>query len=258
VAGPPIGGLLVGLLGPTSVFIVDACSYFVFVAALLALELPTAFPDPADGRRLRQSIAKGPSPIRSSPILRRALLHTVAMTLPYSAVWALLPSVAVQVLGLSAVGYGVLLAAIGVGSLGGVLVFRAGAAWLGPSRLAVTANLLAGVLLIVMVRLGAPLVAVACLVGFGAASLILLTQVGAAVQFAAPDGSRARTFSVFTSIRVGGQGVGAVCFGLLGAAIGAGNAMLAAGGGFLLAAAVTRWRPPEVDVLAVPTSTPAS
>jgi predicted MFS family arabinose efflux permease len=249
VVGPPIGGLLVGLLGPTSVFVVDACSYFVFVAVLLSVDLPSAAPRPAAGR-LRHSIVEGLTTIRASPILRRALLHTVLTTLPYSAVWALLPSVAVQVLGLGAVGYGELLAAIGVGSIIGVLVFRSGVVWLGPGRLAVTANMAAAVLLSVMIGFGTPTVALGCLLGFGAASLILLTQVGATVQFAAPDGTRARVLSVFTSIRVGGQGVGALCFGLLGQAIGVGNAMLVAGGGFLLAAVVTYWRPPKLDVLA--------
>jgi predicted MFS family arabinose efflux permease len=179
----------------------------------------------------------------------------VVTTLPYSAVWALLPGVAVQVLGLGAAGYGALLAAIGVGSIVGVLLFRRGMLWLGPGRLVVTANIVAAAVLSVMIGFGASPVAVGCLLGFGAASLMLLTQVGATVQSAAPDGSRARVLSVFTSVRVGGQGVGAVCFGLLGQAIGVGNGMLVAGGGFLVAAIVTHRRPATVDVLAVPAVT---
>jgi predicted MFS family arabinose efflux permease len=251
VAGPPLGGLLVGLLGPTSVFIVDACSYFVFVAVLLSLDLPTQVTGSWAGR-FRHSIGEGMTTIRGSSVLRRALLHTVATTVPYSAVWALLPSVAVHVLGLGAVGYGLLLAAIGVGSILGVFVFGAGMQRLGPRRLAITANLTAGLLLAVLISVGAPAVALACLLGFGAASLILLTQQGASSQFAAPDASRARTLSVFTSIRVGGQGLGAVCFGLLGEGIGVRAAMWVAGGGFLLGAVITRWRPPQLDVLAAP------
>jgi predicted MFS family arabinose efflux permease len=248
VTGPPVGGVLVGLFGPTSVFVVDACSYFVFVAVLLSLDLPSTIAPPAG--RLRDSIGEGFAAIRTSSILRRALLHTTTTTLPYSAVWALLPSVAVHVLGLGAVGYGLLLAAVGAGSIAGVLVFRIAVTRLGPSRLAIAANLVSAALLIIMIASRAPPVALGCLIGFGVASLVLQTQVGATVQFAAPDGSRARTLSVFTSIRVGGQGIGAICFGLLGEAIGVGPAMMVAGGGFFLGAALTRWRPPELDVLA--------
>jgi predicted MFS family arabinose efflux permease len=87
--------------------------------------------------------------------------------------------------------------------------------------------------------------------------LIVLTQVGATVQAAAPEVSRARVLSLFTSVRVGGQGVGAVCFGLLGEAVGVRDAMLVAAGGFLLAAVVHRWRPLEVDALVVPAATGA-
>jgi predicted MFS family arabinose efflux permease len=243
VIGPPLGGLLVGLAGPQTVFALDACSYLVFAAVLVGCTVPAPPPLPAAGR-LRDEVSAGIVAIRSTPVLRRAFLHITVTTLPYSAVWALLPSVAVHLLGLGATGYGVLLAAVGVGSIVGVVAYRALTTRLGATRLLVAANVAACALLVLVVLTGAPAMAVACLFGFGLASLVMQTQLGATVQVSASDQARARTLSVFTSLRVGGQGIGAIGFGLLGQATGAGPAMIVAGAGFGVSALVAMYRPP--------------
>ena len=54
--------------------------------------------------------------------MRRILLRTMLFIAPGVALWALLPLVATQRLGLGADGYGVLFAALGIGAVLGALV----------------------------------------------------------------------------------------------------------------------------------------
>jgi predicted MFS family arabinose efflux permease len=65
------------------------------------------------------AVAAGLHFTRYSPLLRAVLVRTAAFIFAASALWALLPVIATRKLGLSAAGYGVLLASIGLGAVGG-------------------------------------------------------------------------------------------------------------------------------------------
>ena len=72
------------------------------------------------------------------------LLRTLLFVVPGAALWALLPLVASQLLGLDALGYGVLLGALGVGAVAGAAVLPRVVARLSPSRLVFAAGLVFG------------------------------------------------------------------------------------------------------------------
>ncbi|HKG52090.1 MAG TPA: MFS transporter, partial [Actinomycetales bacterium] len=64
--------------------------------------------------------------VRWSPVVRRILFRCGTFVLPATALWALLPLVATRRLGLGPGGYGLLLAALGVGAVGGAVHLRGG------------------------------------------------------------------------------------------------------------------------------------
>ena len=60
--------------------------------------------------------------LRSAPGVRRVILRSILFAAPASALWALLPLAARQRYHLGASGYGLLLAALGIGAVAGVVV----------------------------------------------------------------------------------------------------------------------------------------
>jgi predicted MFS family arabinose efflux permease len=235
VVGPPIGGLLVAAAGPTSVFGVDALSYLVFVVVLLARRPPIA-PQWTDRRRLRGSFREGLAFIRSSVPVRRILLHALLVTGPSSALWALLPSVSVQRLRLGATGYGLLLAALGAGSVAAAasMTWLNGRVRVNPLLLV---NGIATAAALAALGLGGdPLTAALALAAFGAAWLVVQTLLGSRMQLSCPDRVRARVLGLFQSIRIGGQGLAALAWGELARHTGLRSAALLAAAGMAVAA----------------------
>jgi predicted MFS family arabinose efflux permease len=240
VLGPPVGGLLVATAGPTPVFVLDALSYLAFVAVLLARwsqfspQWTHAVRRPRP--RLLGTLAEGLAYIRRSGPVRRILLHTLLVTGPSSALWALLPSTSVHRLHLGATGYGLLLAALGAGSVAAA----ASMPWL-YRRLRVDALLLGAGLTTAAAQAalgltGNRVAAAAALTVFGAAWLAVQTLLGSSMLLACPDRVRARALGLFQSIRIGGQGLGALAWGALAGHAGLRCAMLLAAAGMAVAA----------------------
>jgi MFS family permease len=118
VAGPGLGGGLVGLVGAASAMAVDAISYAVSVASLLAIRVREEAPRPAGGRPgLRAEIAEGLSFVFRHPILRKIVACTGTANLFGSMGMALEIVFLIRVLRVKPVDTGLLIA---VASLGGV------------------------------------------------------------------------------------------------------------------------------------------
>ena len=118
VAGPGLGGGLVGLVGAASAMAVDAISYAVSVASLLAIRVREEAPRPAGGRAgLRAEIAEGLSFVFRHPILRKIVACTGTANLFGSMGIALEIVFLIRVLRVKPVDTGLLIA---VASLGGV------------------------------------------------------------------------------------------------------------------------------------------
>ena len=166
--------------------------------------------------------------IRHSPITRRILLRSILFVAPAAALWALLPLVATQRLGLDAAGFGFLLGAMGIGAVAGALVMPRLRAHVSASQLIGAASLVYAVALLILALVtNLPLVA-AVLVPAGAAWLAVLSSLGAAMQMFLPTWVRARGLSAHTVVFVGGQAVAAFGWGLLGQYAGLGAALITA------------------------------
>jgi MFS family permease/quinol monooxygenase YgiN len=213
--GPAAAGVLISLAGVPIVFAVNALSYAVLAGALIVWGPATAVSGDIP-ERFVPALRAGARYIRHSRITRRILLRSILFVGPGAALWALLPLVATQRLGLDAAGFGFLLGAMGVGAIGGAIVMPWLRSHLSASQLIGAASLVYAIALLTLAFVtNLPLV-VAMLVLAGGAWLIVLGSLGAAMQMFLPEWVRARGLSAHTVVFVGGQAIGAFAWGLLG------------------------------------------
>ena len=128
VAGPGLGGGLVGLVGAASAMAVDAISYAVSVASLLAIRVREEAPRSEGGRAgLRAEIGEGLSFVLRHPILRKITACTGTANLFGSMGMALEIVFLVRVLGVRPADTGLLIAVASLGGVaGGLLAGRLG------------------------------------------------------------------------------------------------------------------------------------
>jgi len=122
LAGPAVGGLVIGLAGAGTAFIADAAT-FAFSAAAFLLMRSRSLPDPDARRSLRAEIADGIAYVRSQTWLWTTLA-TVTLSLLFfvGPVYVLMPYVVKNALGGGAEELGLVFAAGGVGAIAASLL----------------------------------------------------------------------------------------------------------------------------------------
>jgi len=148
-------------------------------------------------------------------VVRRLLLRSLLFVLPGTALWALLPLVATRRLGLGSGGYGLLLAALGVGAVAGAIVLPKIAARLSTGRMIFIASIVYAVAQIGVVLVDNLALVLLLLLPAGAAWLAVLSSLGAATQVFLPGWVRARGLSMQQIVFMGGQAVAALAWGLI-------------------------------------------
>jgi MFS family permease len=211
-AGPAVAGLLVAHIGPAAVFGLNALSFAVFAVALLRWRRAPQS-GASEAERFGPALRAGERYVRYSPQVRRILLRVTLFVLPGSVVWGLLPLVAKDELRMGASGYGVLLAALGVGAIAGALLMPRVREWLTPNQLIVLASAIYGAALLVVALVGEPVTVSLTLVAAGLAWMTLVSRMNAALQLFLPNWVRARGFAVYQVVFAGGQAVGALLWG---------------------------------------------
>ena len=163
------------------------------------------------------------------PVVRRILLRVIVFVAPAMALWALLPLVARQQLGLGAGGYGALFGALGVGAIVGALV-------LGRVRDHLSTN---GLLTAAGAALRGGFGRCSCwpracrrpwsiLVLAGLAWMAVISTLNAELQLFLPVWVRARGLAVYMVVFTGSQTVGALVWGLVAERVGVRPAFLVA------------------------------
>ena len=211
-AGPAVAGLIVAQVGSAAVFGLNALSYAVFAVALVRWRRPRRT-GPSHPERFGPALRAGEHYVRYAPVVTRLLARVVLFVLPGSAVWGLLPLVAHQELRMGASGYGVLLAALGVGAVVGALLMPRIRKGLSPSKLIVLAGLVYGVALVVVALVPSQAAVIAALVGAGLAWMTLVSRMNATLQLFLPNWVRARGFGIYQVVFAGSQALGAAIWG---------------------------------------------
>ena len=246
IVGPAIAGILLAAFGAQVCFGLNAVSYLAVIAGLLMMRLqPRPIAAAGSGwKRVQEGLTyvRG-TPAILLPVILVGLVGTFGMNFN---LWV--PLLAKQSLDVGASGFGLLMSAMGVGSLLGALLI-AFTATAGPQRsllyggAAVMGGLEIGLALAGAIPL--PLAAaMVLLAGIGFASSCTMSTANTTVQTNSPDDMRGRVMSVYMTVFAGTAPFGGLAAGGTAGAFGV-PASIAIGGAISVLAVVATtvgWR----------------
>jgi MFS family permease len=210
--GPALGGFVVSMLGADANFLLNAASFLGVIAVLYGwnrVHSPGVLP----AERIVGAMRTGLRYVRYAPPLRAVLMRTGAFIIGASALWAVMPLIARDELGLGATGYGVLLAFFG----GGAVV---GGSLLPHWDRYVSRDLLIAIFTVVFAGATAALallrnVPISCAVmaAAGASWTSTMSELNVAAQLSVPQWVRGRALSCYQIVMQGGMTLGSVAWG---------------------------------------------
>ncbi|QPH54818.1 MFS transporter [Pontivivens ytuae] len=239
--GPALAGFLIVALGIWSPFAVNAVSFVVIVAALLwwtppaepARRLPPEHVTGAIRAGLRYAMNSGP--------LKATLVRAAAFFAFASAYWAMLPLIAREVLAGGPTLYGILLAAVGAGAVGGALILPAIRKALGADRTVAAGTLGTALVLAAFAVVPNSVVAAVASALAGVSWIAVLSSLHVSAQTALPDWVRARGLSIFLTVFFGAMSAGSLVWGQVASMAGIPTALLIAAAGAVALIPLT-WR----------------
>jgi MFS family permease len=212
--GPALAGVIIAALSAGALFAVEAGLLLVIVGLVLLRVRPPG-PVRASGERFAPAVRAGIRFVRFSPPVRTVLLRGAAFSVSASALWALLPVVALGRLGLSESSFGLLMGCVGTGAILGATMLPRLRRRLAYDRMIALASIgLAGGLIALAYVPWAELVAFTLLLT-GACWLIVLSSLNTSAQRVAPGWVRARTLASFQLVMQGGLAIGSLTWGLV-------------------------------------------
>lgn len=233
--GPAAGGLILASFGAAVTYGMDVLSYVFVIAALLWWKRPAAT-DSALSENFLGAFRAGLRYTRASKELHRVLLRAAVFFLFASAVWALLPLVARQMLGGTSGFYGMLLGAVGAGAILGALVMPKLGAKLNADGLVLLASLVSAVVMGVLVFAPPKWLAVVMLVLLGMGWITALTTFNGVAQAILPNWVRGRGLAVYLMVFNGAMAAGSLGWGLVAREIGVPYALVVSGAGLVIVA----------------------
>jgi len=244
VAGPAVGGVIIGAVGLANCFFLNAASFLAVLLALILIRLPR--PERTPWTPFLQAWKELLDYLLERRELKLILLLMTTMAIFAAPYFVLLPLLARDALGVGPRGFGLLMAMSGLGAfLGGLTLARR------LQRRPPMPSFLAGqgLFLLGLVGLGlcrhyyAALVFIA-LSGFG-----LVTQLSTGnslLQLNVPDKLRGRIMGLFGLIVMGFAPLGSILYGVAAHFVGAGPVIAGGAGLAGVVAGLVLWRYPEL------------
>ena len=233
--GPAIAGLAVAAIGIPFVFALNAVSFAVFLVVLVSwrgYQPPVHRPEP-----FIEATRAGLRYVWNSGVVRRVLVRLALFIIPASALWALLPLVAAQQLGLDSNGYGLLLGAVGIGSVGGAFVIPRARANFGANTTVMVASALFGAVIVISAISRSLALTLAALLVGGVGWIAVIASLNGSVQAFLPAWVRSRGLSVYQLVLFGSTAGGSALVGAFAQGIGVVPASVGAGVLVILVAA---------------------
>ncbi|WP_319436606.1 MFS transporter [Mycobacterium sp. RTGN5] len=229
VAGPLLGGVLVGTRGALIVFGTRGLSHLVMMAVVRRVPKSGDRTDAGSFGEAAQSFTHGWGYLRTSRPLYGPMIRCVVFMLPCSGMVALLPLEAKLNIQTEVIGYGGLLTALAVGTVSAVALMpwlqdRAAMNTLSSVALTFFSLAVLGVSQWDSMLLDASFLLVA---GFGWGILTVAHQWS--VQTAAPDEMRGLMTSFYTVVLQGSLAAGSFLFGLIATQVGVSTTILICG-----------------------------
>jgi MFS family permease len=235
--GPALGGLLLAGFGAAVTYGADVASYAIVIIALVWWKRPRGEAD-----LLKENFAgafrAGLRYARASHELHIVLLRAAVFFGFASAVWALLPLVARNLLGGSAGYYGFLLGAIGLGAIGGAFLLPALRKRLDADGLILFSAVITAVVMTILALRPPESIAPVALLFLGMAWIVALTTLNGVAQSILPNWVRGRALAIYLTVFNGAMAAGSVGWGVVAEAAGIPQTLLIAAAGLLVAGVV--------------------
>ena len=226
--GPAIGGAIVALAGPAMAFALNSVTYVGLIVVLMSWRRERAIPVlPPESMPL--AMQAGVRYVLHSPAIRAVLLRAFFFGLLGSATWALMPLIARNLLGGSAVTYGILFGAFGVGAVIGSLSSSLMRQRRSNHAIITLASTAFGAMSVAIafsshVALTAVLLSVS-----GLSWIWTLSTLNITVQISSPRWVVGRALAMYQMTIFGGLAAGSWLFGELASAQGIGMSLIVAG-----------------------------
>ncbi len=240
--GPAIGGVIVAALGAAAAFAVNAVSYIALIVVLRRWRPPES-PQMLPRETLGAAIATGVRYVALSPGISTVLVRSAVFGVGASAVMALMPVIARDLIGGGPLTYGLLLGAFGMGAVAGAMASARLRELLSTENLVrcacitfAMAEALAATSPQLLLTMGALLLG-------GAAWVLALSTFNVTVQLSAPRWVVARALSLYQMAAFGGLAIGSWLWGLVAEISTVWIALLIAAVVMLTCAALGRWLP---------------
>jgi MFS family permease len=249
--GPSIAGMLIAIFGEGLCFLIDGVSFLAVVMALLAMRVAPLEPRQARTHVLHElheglAAAFGFAPIRAILMLM-ALTSLVGM--PYA---VLMPVFAIRVLHGDSMTLGFLMAASGVGALGGGLLLATRESVIGLGRIVAGGAGVFGISLIIFGLSRTLWISLPVLAATGFALMVQAASCNTLVQTIVDDNKRGRVMGFFAMAFMGTMPFGSLVAGVLARHIGAPATVILGGSLCVLAAVVFARMLPRLRMLVRP------
>lgn len=245
--GPVIGGYLMGFFGTAVVLFTSTLShlYMLLVLKTTGVKTPAGDraavdePDAGPSRSLRQAWEL----LRGSANLYGPIVRTAMVMVTCGTVLGLLPLEAKENIQTGPIGYGGLLAALGIGSAAGAVLTPVLRRHVQLNWLSAGAVVVLGLAVIGISQWDSMLLDASFLLFYGCAwSIVSITHLSS-VQMASPENMRGLITAIYALAVQGSMAVGSFGFGLAAHQIGVSRAILAAGIFALSSLLFARWFP---------------
>ncbi|HMM43880.1 MAG TPA: MFS transporter, partial [Thermomicrobiales bacterium] len=217
IIGPSVAGVLIPVVSISGGFNVMVDANTVLPAG--AMTPPLERRAQASRSMLRQ-LSEGLDYIRSDRTIWGILLLIAVPSVAARPYTQMMPVFARDILGLGATGFGVLMAASGIGALVGALVVASLGGFSRRGWLLVVVTLVLGVSLLAFSQSTWVVASIVLVIVVGGASTLMMSLANTLLQGIVPDGMRGRVMSVYTLIAGGLMPLGSMLLGTLGEAIG--------------------------------------
>jgi len=210
--GPALGGLVVATAGAGSAFLFNAASFLAVMFVLFRWRrAPMQTTLPAE--QILGAVRSGLRYVRNSPPVKAVLVRSFVFIFSASALWALLPLVALQQLGQGSIGYGGLLTCLGLGAVFGAFFLPGLRAKLAVDVFTAAATVVFGLAMFALPSLPYKPLLYAAMMLAGGAWLTVLVSMNVAVQNSTPVWVRARALAVYILVFQGGFALGSLFWG---------------------------------------------
>jgi MFS family permease len=194
--GPALGGMVLGLYGVASVYVIVGVLYVLAFAATLLIRNKT-IANPKGSNSALQEIAEGFRFVRADSVLRYLMLLNL-LALFAGFVMPLIPVYARDILDVGETGFGVLMSAFGVGAIFGTFGLALAGNVKRKALVMTVTPVIFGLGMVVFVFSRSYPLSIASQVLMGAAGPIYVATIMTVTQMRAPDHMRSRVTAMFS------------------------------------------------------------